>query len=270
MALDLGRLIKSVRGADLIVKPQYEIYLLRNPETFPVREDIAEKLKQLMTTPPRDRSASFSSSSAGACVRRQVFDYVGVSAGKDVAIEPQLARIFANGTWSHMRTQAALWEADIIHTIEMTLHWRRLRARGSIDGVGTVPETHSKMHWRGKEYPLEFKTANSHGFRAKVDAGPWAYRPQTARYCLMGGFDLASIVMENKDNQELHEWVIEPTDEELLEQQRELEVLNESVDRKVLPKMLPECTKQSGETFRRCPYGGKNGTCVRSGAWVSP
>lgn len=267
MALDLGKLVKAVRGADLIVTPQYNRYLIRHPETFPVRQDIAQQLIELMAVPPRDRSRSFSCSSAGKCKRMQVFDYLGILAGKDVSIEPQLARIFANGTWSHMRTQAALLQAGIVHTIEYTLFWRRRRCRGSIDAVGQVPDDHSKVHWRGKEYLVEFKTANSYGYRATVDEGPMRYVKQAARYALLSGIELMVILVENKDNQELHEWVIEPSASDLAEQEAELDALNLAVDTKTLPKMLPECAKQTGQTFRQCPYGGKMGACVKAGAW---
>lgn len=269
MALDLGRLVKAVRGADLIVKPQYERYLMRNPETFPVPEEIAKIIYGLMVTPPRNRSRSFSSSAAGHCHRKQVFDFLGVTVGKDVAIEPQLARIFANGTWSHMRTQVALLAAGIIDSIEVSLTWPNKRARGSVDGVGTVPSDHSKLQWRGKEFLIEFKTSNSFGFRSAIDAGPDRYRQQAARYALMGGYELIVILMENKDNQELHEWVIEPTQEELEEQRQELTDLNWSVDNKTMPMVLPECAKGTGERFRKCPYGGKNSACLRTGQWPS-
>lgn len=267
MALDLGKLVRSVRGADLIVSPQYNRYLLRNPECFPVRPDIAQRIYDLITTPPRNRSRSFSSSSAGTCHRRQVFDFLGVTTGKDVAVEPQLARIFANGTWSHMRTQVALLQAGILDNIEVSLTWPKKRARGSVDGVGTVPGDHPKLQWRDKEFLLEFKTANPFGYRNTVNEGPGKYRKQAARYALMGGYELIVIIVEDKANQELTEWVLEPTASELSEQRQELDDLNAAVDTKTLPPMLPECAKQTGEVFRKCPYGGKGGTCVRAGAW---
>lgn len=270
MALDLGKLLKAVRQSDLIITPAYNRYLLSNPECFPLRKDIAKKVLELMTTPPRDRSRSFSCSAAGQCVRKQTFDYLGVSDGKDVVIESQLARIFGNGTYNHLRTQAALWQAGIIYEIERTLRWPRMRSRGSVDGVGAVALNHPKTHWRGKDFGLEFKTANSNVFRKLKEDGPDKYAPQVNRYFLLSGWELFVILVENKDNQELLEWVLEPDPSALSEQEEELRILNEAVDTKTLPPLLLECQKMTGETFRQCPYGGKTGACVRSGAWPVP
>jgi hypothetical protein len=266
--IDLGNLVRAVQSADLIVKPRYERWLRQNPETFPLDPEIADIMWQLMTTPPRDRSRSFSCSAAGQCQRKQVFDFLGITAGKDTIIEPNLARIFANGTWSHMRTQATLLRAGILDSIEVTLRSPRLLQRGSVDGVGHVWEQHAKTHWRGRKYMLEFKTANSYAFRNSVNEGPSKYEQQTARYAFLGGFDLVVILMENKDNQELHEWVLEPTDELLDAQAKEVATLKRSVEREQLPKMLPECAMRKGPLYRReCPYGAETGACVRAGAW---
>jgi hypothetical protein len=265
MALDLGKLMKAVAVSDLIVKPQYERWLLRNPEQFPIPKEIVDQLVVLMTTPPRDRTRSFSSSSAGQCLRKQLLDYLGTVAGKDTVIEPQLARIFQNGTWGHMRTQVNLLMAGIIEEIEVPMRWPKKRTKGSIDGRGVVPDNHPKTHWRGLEFGLEFKTAMSFAYKLNIEEGPGKYLDQVSRYLLVSGLDLFVILMENKDNQELHEWVIEPDPKAINDQKVELNILNKHVDDKTLPDRLPDCQMKKGPVFNGCPYGGKNGACHRLG-----
>ncbi len=267
MGVNLGNFLRAVKQADLIVSPTLNRWLLSNPETLPVRDDIAKRVLQLIKTPPRDRTRSFSCSAAGQCHRKQVFDYLGTKTGKDVLVEPQLARIFANGTWNHLRTQVALLASGIATDIEIVLNWRKMRCKGSVDAVGVVPDTHPKTNWRNKEFGIEFKTANSNVFRMLRDAGPYKYRQQVARYLLLSGWELFVILVENKDNQELLEWVIEPEPSELSAQEAELRALNKAVDTKMMPPMLPECARMTGKAFRDCPYGGRTGACVQTRSW---
>src|SRR4051812_12351114 len=116
--LDLKHLVKSIQRADQIITPRYERWLLRD-QALPIPAHIADRLYELMTKPPRKRSGSFSASSAGACKRAQIYAFLGVPQHQQYG--HQLMAIFNNGTWAHMRLQAAHLMAEIIQDIELPL-----------------------------------------------------------------------------------------------------------------------------------------------------
>lgn len=267
MSADLKRLLRAVHQSDQIVTPRYEQWLLKD-QALPIPAHIADRIRDLLVTPPRDRTASFSASSSGKCQRAQVYAYLGTETYHiDSA---QLQTIFLNGTFVHLRLQASLLMAgiltDITH-IEFPLHWRRLRTRGTMDGIGTVPDDHPHASWRGKTFGLELKSANSNVFRKLRDDGPDKYRHQFTRYFLMSGVDLFDVFVECKDTQETLEWVVEPDPKLIKEDRLELEDLNYYINSQKLPPRIPECRGMKGDVFRNCTYGGKTGPCALRTTW---
>jgi hypothetical protein len=80
-------------------------------------------------------------------------------------------------------------------------YWRRMKARGTMDGVGTVWDDHPRTALRGMEFGFELKGINPYGYAAAVkrdEAMKEEHENQVARYFLMGGYDLWVTVYENK------------------------------------------------------------------------
>lgn len=264
----LGRLLRGMTAANLIITPRYNQWVVQHGDD-PLEPWVAEIVLRLLTTPPRFRPGSFSASSAGECFRKQLFDFLGIDAFG--MIDPQLATIFIDGKWRHLRMQANLLQAGIIQDVEFGLDWPRMRSKGSVDGVGIVPDDHPHPPWRGKEFGLEIKGINPHQFvQYKDNFTKEAHKAQFSRYFLSGGFDLFVIIYENKATQEWFEWVVEPDPVAVSGSRTELKVLNRSVDNERLPKRLHDCEQRKGPVFKGCPYGGKNGVCVASDRWVNP
>lgn len=267
MALKLGALIKAARNTDLLITPKLNDWLIAHGDEA-LSEEVAKKMWDLLTTPPRVRSASFSSSSAGLCDRRQVLAYLGVPSG-DVT-DPHLANIFSDGKWRHLRWQAMLLMAGLIDDIEDPLIWRRKRTRGTPDGRGYVPDDHPKTHWRDLEFGFELKGVNPFIYQ-KIVKGDQDIKEehmrQVHRCFLLGGYDLYCVIYENKGTNDWFEWVIEPDDEYMEEQRNEIERLNGFVDREELPSLLPQCKIKTGPVFNECPYGGKFSVCHRTKEW---
>lgn len=263
--LKLGSLIRAVKSRDLVVTPRLNVWLLGHPEltlsdaTLKRLHDAIEGIRN-----PRDRSDSFGSSSAGSCLRAQVFEYLGTDQG---GIDPKLQQIYNDGKFRHLRWQATLLEAGILDDIEVPLAWPDRRSVGTMDGVGTVPTDHPREEWRHLEFGFELKGANTFTYKTIVAEGPLRYLSQVHRYFLSGGYDLFAIVVEDKNSQDWTEWVIEPDPELLVEQRAELDVLNRAVDTETLPSMLVTCRKQVGEVFRNCSFGGRHGPCVAATRW---
>jgi hypothetical protein len=264
-------LIKTLKASKLseqyIVTPRLNEFLMRTPNLV-IDKPIADLIYDQITKQPRYRPGAFSSSSAGACLRRQVYQYLGIDSGG--VNGPQLQSIFNDGTWRHLRWQATLMQAGIISHIEFPLTWGRMRSIGTVDGAGLVPADHPNFAWRGKEFGLELKGMNSWGWKyAATNGVKIPHNNQVHRYFLSSGFDLFVIIYENKDTQEWLEWVIEPDPTLMDEQREELRVLNEYVDKKQIPPMLPGCVSKKGPEWKKelCPFAGDKGVCVRRNLW---
>ena len=125
------KLVKQLKQTNLLVTPRLQRWYFDNSHLLP-SEEHAELLKKIVLTVPRNRSASFSSSSRGQCLRKQVFGYLGVSSSGEV--DPGLHAIFVDGTWRHLRWQMLLLTAGILTDIEVPFHRKDMRLRGSLDG----------------------------------------------------------------------------------------------------------------------------------------
>lgn len=266
MSIDLNKIIKAARNADLIITPSLNEWLLQHGDEE-VPEDVAAKVMKQMTTKPRVRSASFSASSAGMCERRQVLGFLGIA--EVGATDPQLQNIFNDGKWRHLRWQTMLLTAGLMDTMESPLRWKRMRSLGTMDGRGVVDDSHPKPGWRGLEFGLELKGVSGFMFPKyrKSEEFKAEHKKQVHRYFLMSGLDLFVIIYEDKSTNNWFEWVIEPDDETLQEQLEELRRLNNAVDQERLPPILPQCKARTGPTFNECPYGGKGGPCLSAGTW---
>lgn len=265
----LGHILKAVRTDELVITPDFNQYLLSGAFDKQFSPEIGQFIFDQLTTPQRERSASFSSSSAGFCDRRQVLAYLGVPT-PHATISPRLANIFSDGRWRHLRWQAMLMHIGLWDfQPEAPLDWPRMRHLGHADGSLVVPDTHPR--WGGAEGGFELKGVNPFSF--KKDTGAEAkeqHRRQVHRYFLMSGWDIYVIIYENKGTNEWHEWVVEPDKALIREQKQELIRLNRSVDAKKLPHMLQQCRAEVGPTFGDCPFGQvKNGEspCKKARSW---
>lgn len=247
----------------LIVTPLYEDYLLHHPDIL-ADPNIFRKVMREITKKPRDRSRSFSASAAGYCLRRQELAFTGQKQNPN--LDPRGIRIFNNGTFVHLRWQIGLLSAGIIDDIEYTVTMPKLRARANLDGLGTA----RRGRWDGADFTWEHKGRMSFPFAAQARAGTpdEKTRKQKAMQMLLTGFDVGVVTNENKDTQEITEFVIERDDEEIADARKELVELNRAIDTQKLHPMLPECVKQNktGEFFK-CPFGGIGGACINSGSW---
>jgi hypothetical protein len=262
MAVDLKRLLRQAKQDDLIITPRYNHFLLSGGFDQPLRPEVAKIIHDLLVKPPRVRKGTFSSSSAGRCLRRQEFEYMGIDPGG--AIDPRLANIFDDGRWRHLRWQARLLQANIIDAVEVAIPVKSLRSWSTLDGEGVVPANHPRIRWRNQRFGFELKGINSWGFDiAKMDERiKEEHLDQVHRYFLASGHRLFVILYESKNSQEWYEWAIEADPQRLLRQKRELLVLNNDRRDKELQPRLAECQKRTGKVFHECPFGGVRGVCL--------
>lgn len=265
MAMDILKLMAG--NSKLIVLPRYLRWLKENDNGALLpndgRDGIGAKIVEQMIAQPRVRSGSFSASSAGTCHRAQMFGYLGAESPTHDA---QLLAIFDDGKWRHLRWQAILLQAEILLRIEFPLMWRRKQQRGTMDGLGVVPDDHFVKAWRGEEFGFELKGVSAFQFeKLKADGPMEKHLEQVARYFVLHGANLFSIVYENKSTQEPFEWVVHRDDpgmaERIARSEEEIEDLLDATTDEQLPPMLPECVAGKG-AWKSCSYGGKDGVCA--------
>lgn len=267
MPLRMGDILKAVRNHDLIITPTLNQHLMQHGDD-PLPEDIAQLIYEQLVTKPRDRSRSFSASSAGDCYRAQELGFLGIP--QVGAIDPRLANIFNDGKWRHLRWQAMLLHAGLIEAIEVPHWWRRMLSRGTLDGKGTVSDDHPRTAIRGMEFGFELKGTNpfTYAKAVKQEKDIMAkHKRQIARYLLMTGYDLWVTIYENKATNEWFEWVEFPDDEYMDEQRQELQELVDAIQSRKLHDMLPQCKIRQG-AFHDCGFGGTpSGPCPKAGDW---
>lgn len=261
--LNLKGLVRALQATDKIVTPRMKTWLLQHGDD-PIPREIAQRIFDQITTPPRIRTSTFSASSAGRCYRAQELAFLGLP---QTPTDSELQAIFNDGKWRHLRWQAQLLMAGIIIDMEEALRWPAMRAVATPDGVGIVPDDHPRQPWRGKEFGVEIKGVSTFQFQQYSTNGPKeSHLFQVDRNFLLGGFGLYVVIYEDKTTQRWHEWVLEPDPKRIDAQRQELAELNDAIDNKALHPMLPECVKRVG-AFRECPFGGATGPCVKAGTW---
>ena len=206
-------------------------------------DEKAARLAALVTTPPRDRSGSFSGSARGTCERAQVFQFLGVPKGGR-GIDTKLQSVFLDGTWRHLRWQMLLLAAGERYSIpvEVEVPFRNedLRLRGSVDGI-------VDGHGFELKGTRAFQSARSKPFAAHV--------LQVHSYMVLTGLDTFSIVYEDKATQDTSEHIIERNPKTEAKVRGELERLNAAIDTEALPAVQRGCSAEvKSQEWWDCPY----------------
>jgi hypothetical protein len=266
--MSYASIIKEVKRQDSIISMRYRQWLAQHGDD-PLPDWVIERISEQLGTKQRDRTNSFSASSAGQCLRRQELQFLGIPPEFGMTPNAQLLNVFNDGRWRHLRWQANLLAAGILDRIEVPVPWTRMRAKGSIDGAGWTPSDQPRVAWRNKEFGWELKGMNEWVYlrTAGRNRKKEEHLKQIHRYMLQGGFDLWVLLCEDKNSNDWKEWVIEPDDILMAEVEQELREMNRAIDRKKLHPMLTSCSKRMGPTWEGCPYTKSNGVCESAGRW---
>jgi hypothetical protein len=232
-------------------------------ETFDDRT--TKTIARLMSEKKRVRSGSWSASGAGLCMRRQELQFLGMPVVG--SIDAKLQRIFLNGTWMHLRYQGLLLTSGLVDAIEVVHRKPSQRARCSMDGMGTARTT----RFSGQQFALELKSRNDFAFNNQVLKGvDEKTRKQVDFEFLLTGLEISVTLNENKNTQEIREWVHVRDPDRVRAMATQVKELNAAIDRQRLHPKLDECRKElkNGE-FYKCPFGGPGGACANSGNWPS-
>lgn len=225
----------------LVVSPRHERWLAENANPVYSAHARVFAAKALMDMGrPRKRRGTISASSAGSCLRKQQFTFLGLP---ELPPSPGLAQIFQNGTFMHIRWQMAGLTEGWLFAAEVPVGENDYRLSGTQDGIaydGTV---------------VELKSINSHGYHRVLSFGAKEmHKSQVATYVLTTGAERATIIYENKDTQDFKEFVFPASELPLGEVKESTERMWESLEAESLYQPLPDCEEGVGYQFMGCPF----------------
>lgn len=231
----LADVAKSQRGEYWVTSRYYEF--IQNQRNIEAERDA---LQTIMTRPPRVRINTFSASGAGRCLRERQLAFMGI---KRMPNDEKSANIFANGDYVHLRYQVAGLVGGWLEQAEVPAFLPEYQLSGTLDGM--------LINGHG----LEVKSINDRGFTEIATFGPkHDHLFQTHSYMLAKQLDTFHIVYENKNTNQVKEFLIH-RDEKLIDQiVRELEELNSATAAGVLLPMQPNCVLQTGSQYSWCQY----------------
>jgi hypothetical protein len=224
---------------ELVVTPAHERWLIANPNAE-YSDDAKAFLAEQIGKPDRVRSGSFSPSSAGTCLRRRQFEYLGLPRRP---FKTSTIQIFHNGTWTHLRWQAAGLSAGWLDQAEVPVAHPKLMMKGTMDG--------RLVNGQG----LEIKSINSNGFRNVMKYGPKReHLYQVTSYSIASGIEDWVVLYEDKDTNEYREFRFSPDNQGLTKVLHEYERLVIETTGNRLIEMKDECWAKQGSEYLQCPF----------------
>lgn len=240
--MTLASAIKNIKRAEkLLVTPKVIDFLERHPDGV-VWDDEAYAMWRDLTQRAMgndDRSGRFGASSRGDCPRLQVFNYLGMPAGK--LIGPDTQNLFNDGKWRHLRWQMMAWQAGALTHLEYPYAMKSLRVSGSMDGLNSYDS-------------FGFELKGDRNWSRALDGTPDKHNLQMHTMMLATGWDTFVYVIEDKETQQWREIIIRRDPKVIAAVRQELEELNEYVEDHRLPPVLPACATKAGP-YRNCPFG---------------
>lgn len=188
-----------------------------------------------------DRSGRFGASSRGMCLRRQIFGYLGMPEVR--IIELELRNLFNDGKWRHLRWQMMCLQAGALTHAELQYSLPDYHLSGSMDG----------FH---EEKSFGFELKGDRNFSRVMDGVPESHNLQIHTMMFATGLDTFCYLVEDKASQEWREIIVRRDPQYIALVKEELEELNEYIEWKKLPPMLPSCKSKMGP-YRGCPFNSQ-------------
>lgn len=245
--MSLARRLKTIKKAEpQKVTPIIERFLLENPEGviwddagFSLFREIVERSQG---NDAAGRAGRFGASSRGTCMRRQMFSFLGMPAGR--LLDPSVQNLFNDGKWRHLRWQMMLVQSGAATHAEWPATFPKYRMKCSMDALNA--EEQWLFELKGDRYIA----------RILGDGVPEAHMLQMHSMMLVTGWDDFVYVMEDKSTSEWREFRVKKDPDIMRRVRNEMEDLNEHVERRVLPDVLPACASKEGP-YRTCPYAAQ-------------
>ena len=156
---------------------------------------IKEKIDKFYLDREKERDRHhFYITEAGRCPRAVYFNFKKVP---KKAKEARVLRVFDHGDYTHMRIMSVLFSIGAVKAVEVSLQTELIHGRA--DGIVTIDN---------EPYVIELKSINSVGFR-KLEKPKKEHIKQLQLYLHYFKIPKGIFIYENKDTQELKEFIIE-------------------------------------------------------------
>lgn len=177
------------------------------------------------------------------CPRMKLLSFYGFRSDE---LEQRGKDYTADGTFGHYRWQLMGLSAGVFSDIEVKVEYAPWRLAGSLDALLTDGT------------PFEFKRMGSWRYRKAVNSK--AQRPyddhlwQVHGYMKATGTEECSLVYENRDTLEFHEFRVQFDPEIYRALQEDMEMLDEHITNGSMPDILPDCIERKGTLFAGCHW----------------
>ena len=240
----LGETVRRIK-ADNWYRDQYDEYIEH-------RDVDAERsyIDGIMRRPEAKRKGKWSASDSGSCLKRRQLTYLGMPQKKP---NSRALNIFANGDYVHIRHQAFGFAGGFIMSAEVPILLPEHNLRGTADAIATNGDG------------LEFKSINERGFARLATFGPdKKHVEQVHAYDLALNLKRWRLIYENKNTQDIAEFVINIDPVLRAKIITDLSTLNTLTDNHVFNPMLRDCLQETGFEYTYCPY---NNICNEDQTW---
>lgn len=269
----IGRPLAAMAKGGLLVTPEVRRYFRENDGELTISSATAAIVTDLLCTPPRDRSGSFSPSARGNCPRAQSLGFLGAP---QAPLSAETYNLFSDGRMRHLRWQMLGLEAGFLTDVEVSVPMPALQGKGSVDGVNTKQRfafelkgtsmplgilvgafQHVQQALQDHEVPRRLVPTNGKGAKGVWHIGlVWKHVHQLYSYMVQLranniDVDRFSLVYEHKESQNWEEFVLHPNAWMEDRCQAELEGLDTAMKRRKLPQILSECRVTPEQ---KCPY----------------
>jgi hypothetical protein len=241
MARRLTKLIKA-QGLPITMKQEAWLAIPEeerpwSPEAIQFSQDVLSgKIggKSVRTTPYR-------ASGTGKCSRMRQFAAQQVPTPNNYTTK--LINIFLTGDFLHLKWQMMGLTAGWLKAAEVRIQDEDGLVSGTMDGIVIDDSI------------LEVKSINDRGFKNIYDFGvPQGHYYQSHQYMITSGLPFVSFIYENKNDGEWMEFRVEQNPETTKNVIREIEMLVEESEKRILREPLESCIDKEGSVYRQCPF----------------
>lgn len=192
---------KLIRGDHTWLQDKYNLWLDKSRNSVDSDREAARIISHILTkNEERIRTESWSASSAGRCLREQQFVYLGFPQGES---KYKQLNIFANGDYVHLRHQVAGLSEGYYTDVEVPVLIPEFKVKGTMDAIcedGSI---------------VDIKSMNTYVFKKQFEEGKpkEEHVRQVHAYMRATGIRKARLLYEDKNTQEVQEFVVDWEDE---------------------------------------------------------
>lgn len=270
MTQTVGEMIKRIKESEnLVMTPRIDAWLDAHPEGITCPPEMMPLVQMLLSSPNSDRSARFGASGRGTCVRKQVFDFIGMP--QYARYDSVLQNLFNDGTMRHIRWQLMGLLAGVFtnDTWNVPKGIFGKPEDAPVEVVKVLPQYNLKISVDAEnaDEGWGFELKGTSGFQWVVQNGvPPKHLLQISTYFIATGYDRFLYVAEDKRSNNWKEIVVRPDKAIMRQTKDELNALTDAVEDEQLPAILPACRGQKGDEYKGCPYQGTD-RCLGQVTW---